>query len=317
VEGRCMGGGCIYPSCWVAAVHYLRKKGTTKRRLAYIDIDAHRPDGIWKEVERLQSTRSNQIAACDGVLFASIHVDGYPNPGNGEWTSAKCLLPKGPRKAFEVRVNEELLKGVNEGGTAQNSEVLAAYGRWKDELLQDLEKFSPNALFIGLGFDLHKAEERIMDKREGIGLIARDYREILHGLAVVGDTSGPVVLTLEGGYTRRAIIDGMSGALAGLVALSRARRLRAAEAESRRRVISARSKGKAAGPRSPIKAARPPSPARHKAIASWTVARRLSLLSRSSAHRTCGSAERLKGRARDGTARKEPAKKRPRVTPGG
>lgn len=303
-----MGGGCFYPSCWVAAVHYLRKDRTERRRLAYIDLDAHKPDGIWKEVQHFQNTQIRRVAACDGVLFASIHVDGYPNPGGVEWTSARCVLAKGPQKAFEVRVNEELLKGVDEGGSASNSEVLDAFARWKGALAEDLEQFCPHALFIGLGFDLHKAEGRIMDKREGIGLVARDYKDILQGLAVGADPSGPVVLTLEGGYTRAAMIDGMSGALAGLVALSRARRKQCAVGRASKRLRGAE----------PLHA-----PSKSKAIA-VIARRRLSLpsagargVASAEVAKTPASAQRSKARAKNVDTCNNATQKRQRARLGG
>merc|ERR1719149_357683 len=51
VEGVSLAGGCFYPSCWLAALHCLRQG--TAHKLAYIDIDAHKPEGIWKEVDHL------------------------------------------------------------------------------------------------------------------------------------------------------------------------------------------------------------------------------------------------------------------------
>eukprot|EP00927_Polykrikos_kofoidii_P046677 TRINITY_DN40837_c0_g2_i1.p1 TRINITY_DN40837_c0_g2~~TRINITY_DN40837_c0_g2_i1.p1 ORF type:complete len:516 (-),score=52.90 TRINITY_DN40837_c0_g2_i1:340-1800(-) len=224
VEGRTLGGGCFYPSNWLAAVHSIRKGAVG--RLAYIDVDAHKPDGIWKEVDHMRNldgaSRAQVLGTsdCHGVLFASVHVDGYPNPGGTLWTSARCVLPKGPRQAFEVRVHEKLLRGVGEGGATSNSECLAAYARWKDGVLEDLASFRPNGLFIGLGFDLHMKEGRVNDKREGIGLSGHHYRELLRSCLICRST-GPTVLTLEGGYTKAAVVDGVRGALAGMVDFSR------------------------------------------------------------------------------------------------
>lgn len=228
IEGRCLGGGCFYPSSWLAAVHSLRKR--VSKKLAYIDVDAHKPDGIWKEVECMRSLapeRRAEIlggkpATCEGVLFASVHVNGYPNPGSN-WTSASCILPKGPKKGFQVRIHEELLpKGVAEDGDTTNEEVLTIWDKWRGDVLEDLRRFKPDGIFIGLGFDLHQAEGRINDKREGLGISGQHYRELFAALpASAGRRNGPLVLTLEGGYTKAAVVDGMRGTLEGLVALAR------------------------------------------------------------------------------------------------
>jgi len=228
LEGRCLGGGCFYPSCWLGAVHCLRQG--TARRLAYIDLDAHMPDGVWKEVdclrglsrERRKELFNGKADACEGVFFASVHVDGYPNPSENGWKSTVCVQPQGPRKAFEVRVHQELLpRGVADGGTTLNKEVLSAFERWKGGTLRDLCKFRPDGVFFGLGFDLHRDEACISDKRAGLGLTARNYRDFLRRLPVSAN-SVPLVLTLEGGYTKAGVVDGTEGVLAGMVEHSRA-----------------------------------------------------------------------------------------------
>ena len=101
LDGASLGGGCFYPSCWVAAVHCMREG--LAQKLAYIDVDAHKPDGVWKEVDHLSKLSRDDRAellkgkpnACEGVLFASVHVEGYPNPGNLNWRSAVRKMPKG------------------------------------------------------------------------------------------------------------------------------------------------------------------------------------------------------------------------------
>lgn len=230
--GHGMDGGCMYPSVWVAAVHSLRAGYAS--RPAYIDVDAHKPDGIWKEMERLRGLGKKQRTEmlgdadrCEKVLFASVHIDSYPNPAmvpeTNPWNSVNQVFPKGPGKAFEVSLLEELLpKGTNEDGTTTNAEVLACYGRWQKCLLGKLHRFKPDGIFVGLGFDLHAAEKQISaDKRVGIGIEAKNYRDVIAGLRT--SSNGPIVLTLEGGYTKEAVMDGMRGTLEGLAQLSRAR----------------------------------------------------------------------------------------------
>jgi len=240
--GLNLAGGCFYPSCWLSAVHALR---SGSRKVAYIDVDAHKPDGVWREIQRLRSLPAEALrrllgrpSACDGVLFSSVHVDGYPKPEGLVWHSADCVLPKGSRAAFDVLVQEELLKGVGEDGTATNVAVLAGFERWKKATLRKVRDFAPDGLFIGLGFDLHAAEEKVHDKRTGLGIRAQHYCSLLEelgakpaGAGAVAAASkssgrtGPMVLLLEGGYTKAGVVDGIRGTLEGMVRFSRARRL--------------------------------------------------------------------------------------------
>eukprot|EP00928_Gymnodinium_smaydae_P033588 TRINITY_DN24016_c0_g3_i1.p1 TRINITY_DN24016_c0_g3~~TRINITY_DN24016_c0_g3_i1.p1 ORF type:complete len:481 (-),score=48.57 TRINITY_DN24016_c0_g3_i1:235-1518(-) len=230
LEGCCIGGGCFYPSCWVAAVHSLRSGSSN--RLAYIDVDAHKPDGIWREVERLRGLgkqrRTHLLGnadRCENVLFASVHIDAFPNPGV-QWKSVDTVLPKKPGKAFDVHVVEELLpEGTHKDGTTLNAEVLEGFNRWRNTVQTKLARVKPNGLFVGLGFDLHKDEKQIRNhKRVGLGISRKDYRDFIGALPAAGVQPGPVVLTLEGGYTKEAVVDGMKGTLEGLVKFSRAQR---------------------------------------------------------------------------------------------
>jgi len=229
LEGCCMNGGCFYPNSWVGAVHSLREGDAS--RLAYVDVDAHKPDGIWQEVEHLRGLGKDRreavlgdAEACKGVLFASVHIDAFPNPG-AVWKSVDCVLPKGPRKAFDLHVLEELLpEGTCNTGTTTNTEVLACFDRWQKRLLKEVSAFKPNGLFVGMGFDLHAAEKQIRRyKRVGIGLVGKHYRDLLGALPDAGLQPGPIVLTLEGGYSKDGVMDGMRGVLEGLVKLSCAR----------------------------------------------------------------------------------------------
>lgn len=234
LEGASLGGGCFYPSCWVGAVHALREG--LSQRLAYIDVDAHKPDGVWKEVDHLSKLSSEDREdvlngkpdACQGMLFASVHVSGFPNPGTRHWKSTTCTIPKSQRRAFDVRVLEELLpEGVAapEGvatETLKNKVVLQAFQRWQVALLEDLRKLKPNGLFVGLGFDLHKDEKEIMDKQVGLGIEAQHYCKLIRRIPSTA-LQGPVVLTLEGGYTKAAVVEGIRGSLAGLEELAKRR----------------------------------------------------------------------------------------------
>jgi len=201
------------------------------QRLAYIDIDAHKPDGVWKEVDHLCSLGFARRAvvlddkpdACEGVLFASVHVSGYPNQFYNPWNSVTCTIPKGHRRAFPLWIQEELLPAEVATGTLKNEVVLDAFERWRTAVGVDLRSLKPNGLFIGLGFDLHKFEKEIGDKHVGIGLMRQHYRKLIQDFPSSA-LKGPVVLTLEGGYTKAGIMDGMLGVLSGLEVLSRRKR---------------------------------------------------------------------------------------------
>lgn len=199
------------------------------QKLAYIDVDAHKPDGVWMELDNLcKSSRTRRAAVfngkpdvCEGVFFTSMHLDGYPKKsGYHDWQSVTCSIPKGPKRAFEVRLNEELLpKGVTTGETKSNDVVIEAFERWNTAVSKELRSFKPNGVFVGLGFDLHKCEEHV-DKQIGLGLDRRQYRKLIHDFPSAA-LSGPVVLTLEGGYTKTGVTDGMLGVISGLDALAR------------------------------------------------------------------------------------------------
>lgn len=224
LKGAHLGGGCFYPSCWLAATHCLRQG--MSQRLAYIDVDAHKPDGVWKEVDHLCTLGTARRAAvlngqpdsCQGLLFASLHVNGYPNPNN-HWESVSCGIPKSHKRAFDIMVQEELLPPGVATGELENEAVLNAFKRWQNAYTQDLRSLRPDGLFVGLGLDLHKHEKRIGDKAVGLGLQRQHYRKLIQDLPTTA-LKGPVVLTLEGGYTKAGVIDGMLGVLSGLEALS-------------------------------------------------------------------------------------------------
>merc|ERR1712227_338107 len=108
---------------------------------------------------------------CSGVILGSVHLNGYPNPGDTEWVSTQCTLPRGGRRQFDVRVNEEVLpEGLAIGGDTKNADVLAAYQRWQRSMFKDLRAFQPGGIFVGLGFDLHQSESKLTDKRVGMGI---------------------------------------------------------------------------------------------------------------------------------------------------
>jgi len=224
LTGHNLGGGCFYPSCWLAAVHCLREG--LSQRLAYIDVDAHKPDGVWKEVDHLCTLNNARRTAvlkgrpdsCEGVLFGSVHVDGYPKP-HASWQSVSSAIPKSHRRAFEIRVHEELLPPGIATGCIKNDVVLDAYQHWRIDVTKDIRDFKPSGLFVGLGFDLHKLEKQIGDKEVGIGLEGKHYRKLIQDLPS-SVLRGPVVLTLEGGYTKAGVVDGMLGVLSGLERLS-------------------------------------------------------------------------------------------------
>ncbi|CAE7220354.1 unnamed protein product, partial [Symbiodinium necroappetens] len=162
-----LGGGCFYPSVWLAALHSLRK-GHAKR-LAYVDIDAHMPDGVWKEVDHFSKLKKDQRDfligkrnSCTGILFSSIHIDGYPNQGSS-WHSVKQNL----KRSFEVRVRDTLLPRSVTQGTASsaNQGLITRYQRWCNTLDKEMTSFQPDGLFVGLGFDLHQKEAEISDKK--------------------------------------------------------------------------------------------------------------------------------------------------------
>lgn len=221
LPGASLGGGCFYPSVWLAALHSLRK-GHAKR-LAYVDIDAHMPDGVWKEVDHFSKLKKDQRDfligkrnSCTGVLFSSIHIDGYPNQGSS-WHSVKQNL----KRSFEVRVRDTLLPRSVTQGTASsaNQGLITRYQRWCNTLDKEMTSFQPDGLFVGLGFDLHQKEAEISDKKVGRGISRPHYESFFANFTRLPDKA-PMVLMLEGGYTKQGVEDGILGTLQGLKLLA-------------------------------------------------------------------------------------------------
>lgn len=145
-----------------------------------------------------------------------------------------------------MRVHEELLPEGIATGALRNEDIWNAFDRWHVSVSKDIRSFHPNGVFIGLGFDLHKSEKRIADKKAGVGITGQHYFKLLRSLPA-SVLKGPFVLTLEGGYTHAAIVDGIHGALSGLEALSAGRTLgnsiqRAFTKKMKRTPASAKSK---------------------------------------------------------------------------
>jgi len=221
LPGASLGGGCFYPSVWLAALHSLRK-GHAKR-LAYVDIDAHMPDGVWKEVDHFSKLKKDQRDfligkrnSCTGILFSSIHIDGYPNQGSS-WHSVKQNL----KRSFEVRVRDTLLPRSVTQGTASsaNQGLITRYQRWCNTLDKEMTSFQPDGLFVGLGFDLHQKEAQISDKKVGRGICRVHYEAFFANFSRLPEKA-PMVLMLEGGYTKQGVEDGILGTLQGLKVLA-------------------------------------------------------------------------------------------------
>lgn len=176
---RKFGGYCYFNNAAMAALE-LREKFS---RVAILDIDFHHGNGT----QEIFWNRSD-------VFTASIHCDpdveypyftghrGESGEGEGKGTNLNLPLPKTSNKAA-------YLEAIGEFATA-------------------MEKYQPEALVIGSGFDIHGE-----DPVGGFTIMTPDIMEIGKAL---GKLNVPTVVCQEGGYNLRVLGDCAKSFLLGL-----------------------------------------------------------------------------------------------------
>ena len=178
-------GFCIFGNAAIAARYAQKKHGID--RVMIIDWDVHHGDG------------TQEIFYEDpSVFFFSVHQHPfYPGPsGAAENTGA------GEGKGFTLNV--PLAAGSGDQA------VLAAF---RSELTEAFRKFKPELVIISAGFDAHEA-----DPLGGLGWTSGVYGEltrIVRGLAREQDHER-IVSVLEGGYSKRALTEGVRAHLEAL-----------------------------------------------------------------------------------------------------
>jgi len=163
-------GFCILNNVAIGAKYALLKHDL--HRIAIVDFDVHAGNGT-----------EDIFAGDNNFLFISVHAVGenfYPETGLDEKTRDNILnLPLAHRTS----------------GTTYRTEF--------EKVIERLDSFSPELLFLSSGFDGHQDDPiRGNKRREGFALTVDDYHYITTRLVQVAERhcASKVVSVLEGGY---------------------------------------------------------------------------------------------------------------------
>ncbi|ROT99252.1 histone deacetylase family protein [Marinobacter sp. R17] len=179
-RGKSMGF-CFYNNIALAARHALNFHGL--ERVAIIDFDVHQGNGT---VDIVQG--DERVLMC-----SSFQHPFYPH-------SHVYRLP-------ENIINTPIAAGTS--GTDYRRIVEEAW-------LHRLEEFKPQLVLVSAGFDAHKS-----DPLAELQLEAADYRWLTDLITSIARdySDNRVVSTLEGGYHLKALAEGVTAHLEGLVAI--------------------------------------------------------------------------------------------------
>lgn len=168
-------GFCLLNNVAIAA-RYAQKKSPGLKVLI-VDWDVHHGNGTQEIFEQDPS-----------VFYFSTHqANFYPfgcgleeQKGFGEGKGATCNVPI-------------------KGGKGAKEQVLSAF---EGLLLEKMEEFRPQIIFISAGFDAHAH-----DPLGGFDLYEQDFDRLTRGILQLADRfcEGRVVSVLEGGYNLRAL----------------------------------------------------------------------------------------------------------------
>lgn len=185
--GPSLGKGfCFFNNVVVGAL-WARERFSL-RRILILDWDVHHGDGT-----------QEAFYADPGVLYFSWHqYPFYPYTGSRE--------QRGEGPGLGYTVNVPLPRGAGDG------EYLLAW----DRLLRPLAlAYRPQLILVSAGYDAHFADE-LGDMRvtaAGFRALAARTRDLARELGC------PLVLTLEGGYSRQGMSWGVAATVAGLLGL--------------------------------------------------------------------------------------------------
>jgi len=179
-------GFCVFNSAAVAAAAAIADLGC--RRVLIFDPDVHHGNGT----QEIFYARSD-------VLYLSLHqYPWYP------WISgAADETGSGAGRGYTVNVPLPAGCGDAEYALAMEDVVLPLVRAWR-----------PDLVIVSAGFDAHAA-----DPLAGMRLTAAGLRDLFGRLfTLLGELRVPWAATLEGGYARSGVFDGVSAMLAPAVA---------------------------------------------------------------------------------------------------
>jgi acetoin utilization deacetylase AcuC-like enzyme len=162
------GGFCIFNNLAICAMYALKKYSF--ERILIVDFDVHHGNGI------------NDIFYQDPrVMYISTH-DPALYPYSGDWS--ECGEGMGAGYTINMPVSKEL----------NDVELYFLYRRILDEVM---DRFSPQALLIGAGFDAHR------DDPIGRGNLSGEFFRWITSLFIQikkRQEDLPIIFALEGGY---------------------------------------------------------------------------------------------------------------------
>jgi len=177
-------GFCLFNNVALAARHAMKRHGM--ERIAIVDWDLHHGNGT-----------QHSFYDDPRVLFISTHQ--YPHyPGTGSVGETG----RGDGEGYTVNVPF--------GAGAGDKEYLAAF---QSIVVPVLRGFKPELIFLSAGFDAHGN-----DPLGGMGITEDGYEKMLQVLMSLAEEqcSGRLILTLEGGYDLRALMDSVNRVLSCL-----------------------------------------------------------------------------------------------------
>ena len=178
-------GFCLFNNIAVAAMYALRRHGL--RRVLIVDWDVHHGNGTM-----------HSFYESDEVLYFSVHQ--YPHyPGTGRTDE----IGRGAGQGYTVNV--PLYGGQGD------SEYLYVF---RQLLVPIARVYAPQLILVSAGFDTHRN-----DPLAGMQLSSDSYGRMAAILRQLSDECCPgrLAFTLEGGYDRAALCEGISAVLSNLI----------------------------------------------------------------------------------------------------
>jgi len=178
-------GFCLFNNIAIAAVYALRRHGL--KRVLIVDWDVHHGNGTM-----------HSFYDTDQLLYFSVHQ--YPHyPGTGRIDE----IGSGAGQGYTVNV--PLYGGQGD------ADYLYVF---RELLLPVAREYDPELILVSAGFDTHRN-----DPLAGMGMSGGAYGRLTAILQDLAEECCPgrLALTLEGGYDRAALTDGVAAVLSSLI----------------------------------------------------------------------------------------------------